>query len=64
MTLKLGRKQNGLKPYKSYINDDPRLTWTYFTRSNFVLNMFEWEKCETVHLAKTVVVNEMKTGLI
>ena len=60
-TLKLDRKQEGLKPYKSYINDDPGLTLTYFTRSNLV---FEWEKCKTVYLSKTVVVYEMKIGLI
>ena len=44
MTLKLARKEKGLKPYESYINDDPRLTLTYFmTRSNLVPNMFEFE---------------------
>ena len=36
MTLKLGRKQKGLNPYKRYIDDDPGLTLTYFTRSNLV----------------------------
>ena len=42
MTLKLGKKQKGLEPYKSYINDDPGLTWTYFTaRSNLVPEAFE-----------------------
>ena len=33
-----------------------------FTRSNLVPNAFEWEKCKTVHLSKTVVVYEMKVG--
>ena len=64
MTVKLGRKQKGLKPFNSYINDDPRLTLTYFTRSNLVPEVFEWEKCITVHLSKTGVVYEMKIGLI
>ena len=42
MTLKLGKKQKGLEPYKSYINDDPGLTLTYFTaRSNLVPKAFE-----------------------
>ena len=31
MTLKLGTQQKGLEPYKSFINNDPRLTLTYFT---------------------------------
>ena len=64
MTLKLGRKQKGLKPYKTYINDDPGLTLTYFTRSNLVPKVFEWEKCKTVYLSKTSIVYEMKIGLI
>ena len=32
MTLKLGTQKKGLKPYQVYINDDPGLTLTYFTR--------------------------------
>ena len=49
MALKLGRKQKGLDPYKSYINDDPGLILTFFTtRSNLVPKVFEWEKCITV----------------
>ena len=35
--LKLGRKQKGLKSYKSNITDDPVLTFTYFTRSYMML---------------------------
>ena len=30
MTLKLGKEQKGLEPYRSYMNDDPWLTLTYF----------------------------------
>ena len=64
MTLKLGRKDKGLKPYTSYINDDPGLTLTYFRRSDLVPKVFELEKCKPVYLSKTVVVYEMKIGLI
>ena len=64
MTLKLGSKQKGLKPHKCYINDDTGLTLTYFTGSNLVLKVFEWEKYKTVILSKTVVVYEMKICLI
>ena len=45
MFLKLGMYHMGLKLYKSFINDDPGLTLTYFTaRSNWVTCMFEWGK--------------------
>ena len=65
MTLKLGRKQKGLEPYKSCINDDPVLTLTYFTtRLSLVPYVYDWEKSKTVHLSKTVVIFETKAGLI
>ena len=42
MTLKLGRQQKGLKPYKSCIDDDPGLILTYFmARSNLFPKAFE-----------------------
>ena len=45
MILKLGMQHQGLELYKVYINDDPRLTLTYFmARSNLVAYMFEWGK--------------------
>ena len=51
MILKLGMQHLGLKPYKVYINDDPGLTFTYFTaRSNWVTYTFEWEKLLQNHL--------------
>ena len=51
MILKLGMKHWGLKLYKVYINDDPGLTLTYFTkRSNCVTCTFEWEKLLQSHL--------------
>ena len=41
MILKLGMYYRGLKLYKVYINDDPRMTLTYFTaRSNWVTCTF------------------------
>ena len=65
ITLKLGKMQKGLEPYRFYINDDPGLTLTYFTaRSNLVPMAFEYEKGKTVHLAETIVCYEMKIGLI
>ena len=43
--LKLGKQHWGLKVYTFYVNDDPRLTLTYFTaRSNLVTDVFEWRK--------------------
>ena len=33
MILKLSIKHLGLKLFKVYINDDPRMTLTYFTES-------------------------------
>ena len=45
MMLKLGKQHQRLQLYKVYINDDPRLTLTYFTaRSNWVAYMYEWGK--------------------
>ena len=44
MTLKLGTHQKGVKPYKSYINVDPGLTLTYFTRLTLFISAFTLEK--------------------
>ena len=42
MILKPGMRQWGLKLYKVYINDDPRLTMTYLmARSNLVAHVFK-----------------------
>ena len=55
MTLKLYKQQKGLKPYKSYINDDPGLTLTYFiAKLNLFPLTFEWEKCKTMHSSNTI----------
>ena len=41
MTLKLGMEHYVLKLYKVYINDDPELTWTYFTTmSNLAIVLY------------------------
>ena len=51
MILKLGMEHWGLKLYKVYINDDPRLTLAYFmARSNWVTCTFEWGKLLQSHL--------------
>ena len=51
MILKLGMWHRDLKLYKVYINDDPGLALTYFTkRSNWVPYTFEWEKLLPSHL--------------
>ena len=48
MILKLGMQHWGLELYKVYINDDPGLTFTYFTaRSNMGPYTFEWGKTVT-----------------
>ena len=61
MTLKLNRQQKGLDPYKSYINDDPGLTLTYFmARLNLFPLTFEWGNCKTAHSSKTTDVYKMK----
>ena len=50
MILKLGMLHWGLKLYKSYINDDPVLTLTYFmARSNYVTLHLSEESCYTAN---------------
>ena len=45
MTFKLGMQHWVLEYYQVYLNDDLRLTLTYFTaRSNLVSYAFVWEK--------------------
>ena len=53
MILKLEMKRLGLKLYKVYITDDPRLTLTYFTaRSNRVTSpvLLNRENCYNAFL--------------
>ena len=56
MILKLGMKHLGHKLYKVYINDDPGLTWTYFTASS---NWFTY----TFEMGKTVPKSFMGVNL-
>ena len=44
-------------------NDDPGLTWTYFTtRLNLVPCAFVWENGKTMDFSETVVVYDIKVG--
>ena len=50
-----------LKYYQVYSNDDPGLTFTYFTaRSNLVPYAFGWEKGKTMDFSETLVVYDLK----
>ena len=61
MTLNLGMHYRVLEYYQVCSNDNPGLTWTYFTaRSNFVPYAFVWEKGKTVDFSETIVVYELK----
>ena len=61
MALKLGVQHRVLKYYHVYSNDDPMLTWTYFTaRSNLVPYAFVWEKGKTMDFSETIVVCDLK----
>ena len=52
-----------LKYYQVCSNDDPGLTWTYFTaRSNLVPYAFVWEKGKTMDFSETIVVYDVKVG--
>ena len=61
MTLNLGMHHWVLEYYQVYLNDDPRLTLTYFTaRSNLVTYAFVWEKGKTMDFSETIVVYDLK----
>ena len=63
MILKLGMLHLGLKLYKVYTNDEPRLTLTFFTaRSNLVTKAFLWEKVKTVAFSETIAACDLKVG--
>ena len=56
MIFKVGMYHLGLKLYKISINDDPGLTFTYFTaRSNLVACTFEWGKLLQSHLMEEIL---------
>ena len=61
MTLKLGRQHWVHKYYQFYLNDDPGLTFAYFTvRSNLLPYAFVWEKGKTMDIPETIVVCDVK----
>ena len=64
-TLKLGMQRRVLKYYQLCSNDDPELTLTYFTaRSNSVSYAFVCEKGKTMDFSETVVVYDIKVGMV
>ena len=63
MILKLGMQHRVPEYYQVYSNDDPVLTFTYFTkRSNLVPYAFVWEKGKTMDFLETIVVYDVKVG--
>ena len=63
MTLKLGMQHRVLEYYQVCSNDDPELTFTYFTaRSNLVLYTFVWAKGKTMDYSETIVDYDVKVG--
>ena len=51
------------KYYQVYSNDDPWLTFIYFTaRANLHPYAFVWEKGKTMDISETVVVYGVKVG--
>ena len=63
MTLKVGMRHRGLKCYQVYSNDDPVLTFTYFTAmSNLIHYAFVSEKGKTMDFSETIVVCDIKVG--
>ena len=60
MTMKLCTQQKGLEPHKSFINDDPRLTLTYYTaRSALFIYAFTLEK--SLHIFKHLLLRNHLT---
>ena len=52
-----------LEYYQVYSNDDPELTFTYFTaRSNMVPYAFVWEKVKTIDFSETIAVCDIKVS--
>ena len=63
MTLDLGMQHLVLRYYQIYSNDDPGLTFTYFTaRFNLVSFAFIWENAQTVDFLETDEFYEVKVG--
>ena len=63
MTLTIGIQHRVLKYYQICSNDDPVLTFTYFTaRSNLVPYAFVWEKGKTMDFSEIILVYDIKVG--
>ena len=63
MTFKLCIQHQGLGSYKVCLNDDPRLSLTYFMAKSALLpNAIVWEKAFKIDSIKTIEVYELKVG--
>ena len=61
--MKLGMQHPELQPVIVCSNDDPGVTLTYFTaKSNFVTELFLWEKVKTVDFSETIAASDLKVG--
>ena len=56
-------KHPGLQPIIVCSNNDPGVTFTYFTaRSNLVTLAFLWEKVKTMDFSETIAASDLKVG--
>ena len=63
MTLKVCMQHWVLEYYQVCSNDNPGLTFIYFTaRSNLAPYVFVWEKVKTIDFSETIVVYDIKVG--
>ena len=63
MTLKVGMQHRVLEYFQVCSNDDPELTFTYFTaRSNLISYGFIWEKGKIMDFSETIVVCDIKVS--
>ena len=63
MTLNFGIQHRVLEYYQICSNDDPGLTWTYFTaRSNLVSYAFVWKKCKIMDFSEIILVYDIIVG--
>ena len=61
MILKLGMQHRVLEYYQVYSNDDPVLTFTYFTaESNLVPYAFVWAKGKIMEFSEAIVGYDIK----
>ena len=63
ISTKLGMQHRGLLLILICLNDDPKLTLTYFTtRSNFVTSAFLYEKVKIVDFSEIIAACDLKIG--